>query len=87
MTTQLGSKKPFFLPFNKGLNNGKPIAPFGAWNPKNPRGLKWHHLWEEILTKHSLANIIDKFAQVTEETDEETKKEKRSMIFLVIISL
>lgn len=81
MTTQLGGKKTFFLPFNKGLNDGKPVAPFGAGNPINPKGLKSHYLWEEILTKHSLANIIDKFAQVTEETDEETKKVKRSMIF------
>ena len=81
MVTQLGGKKTFFLPFNKGLNDGKPVAPFGAGNPINPKGLKSHYLWEEILTKQSLANIIDKFAQVTEETDEETKRVKRLMIF------
>lgn len=81
MTTQLNGKKTFFLPFNKGLNDGKPVAPFGAGNPINPNGLKTHYFWEEILTKHALANIIDKFAQVTEETDEETKKVKRFMIF------
>lgn len=81
MTTQLNHKKTFFLPFNKGLNDGKPVAPFGAGNPINPNGLKSHYLWKEILTKHSLSNIIDKFAQVVEETDEETKKVKRKMIF------
>lgn len=81
MSTQLNGKKTFFLPFNKGLNDGKPVAPFGAGNPINPDGLKTHYLWEEILTKHSLANIIDKFAQVVEETDEETKQTKRLMIF------
>lgn len=81
MSTQLNGKKTFFLPFNKGLNDGTPIAPFGAGNPVNPNGLKTHYLWEEILTKHSLANIIDKFAQVVEETDEETKQTKRLMIF------
>lgn len=81
MTTHLNHKKTFFLPFNKGLNNGKPVAPFGAGNPINPNGLKTHYLWEDILTKHSLANVIDKFAQVVEETDEETKKVKRMMIF------
>jgi type I restriction enzyme R subunit len=81
MTTQLNGKKTFFLPCNKGLNDGRPVAPFGAGNPINPKGLKTHYFWEEILTKHSLANIIDKFAQVTEETDEETKKVKRIMIF------
>ena len=81
MTTQLNGKKTFFLPFNKGLNDGKPVSPFGAGNPINPNGLKTHYFWEEILTKQSLANIIDKFAQVTEETNEETKKVKRFMIF------
>lgn len=81
MTTQLNGKKTFFLPFNKGLNQGKPFAPFGAGNPLNPNGLKTHYLWEEILTKNSLANIIDKFAQVVKETNEETKKVKRTMIF------
>lgn len=81
MTTQLNGKKTFFLPFNKGLNQGKPFAPFGAGNPPNPNGLKTHYLWEEILTKNSLSDIIDKFAQVVEETNEETQKVKRLMIF------
>jgi type I restriction enzyme R subunit len=81
MTTQLNKKKTFFMPFNKGLNEGRPSGNFGAGNPINPNGLKTHYLWEEILTKDSLANIIDKFAQVVEETDEDTKKTKRMMIF------
>ena len=81
MTTQLNHKKTFFLPFNKGLNEGKPTGNFGAGNPVNPNGLKTHYLWEEILSKDSLSNIIVKFAQIIEETDEETKKTKRIMIF------
>jgi type I restriction enzyme R subunit len=81
MTTQLNKKKSFFMPFNKGLNEGRPSGNFGAGNPINPNGLKTHYLWEEILTKDSLANIIDKFAQVVEEKDEDTKKTKRMMIF------
>jgi type I restriction enzyme R subunit len=52
----------FFIPFNKGLNDGKATPPFGAGNPINPNGLKTHYLWEEVLSKDSLANIIDKFA-------------------------
>lgn len=81
MTTQLNGKNTYFMPFNKGQNDGKPYAPFGSGNPVNPNGLKTHYLWEEILTKQSLANIIDKFARVTKEIDEETQKEKRMMIF------
>ena len=67
--------------FNKGLNDGKATPPFGAGNPVNPNGLKTHYLWEEVLSKDSLANIIDKFAQVIEETDEDTGKKKKKMIF------
>lgn len=81
MTTHLNGKKTFFLPFNKGLNEGKAQGAFGAGNPINPNGLKTHYFWEELLKKDSLANIIDKFAQVVEETDEDTGKTKRLMIF------
>ncbi|GAA4839478.1 type I restriction endonuclease subunit R [Algivirga pacifica] len=81
MTTKLNFKNTFFLPFNKGLNEGRPAGNFGSGNPVNPHGLKTHYLWEEILTKHSLANIIDKFAQVVEEKAEGAKKAKRIMIF------
>ncbi len=81
MSSHLNHKKTFFLPFNKGLNEGRATGNFGAGNPVNPTGLKTHYFWEEVLTKQSLANIIDKFAQVVEETDEETKRVKRMMIF------
>jgi len=81
MTPELKGKKSFFMPFNKGLNDGKPTGPFGAGNPVNPNGLKTHYLWEEVLSKDSLANIIDKYAQVIEEKDEDTGKIKKKMIF------
>jgi type I restriction enzyme, R subunit len=81
MCSELKGKASFFIPFNKGLNDGKATPPFGAGNPVNPNGLKTHYLWEEVLNKDSLANIIDKFAQVIEETDEDTGKKKKKMIF------
>jgi type I restriction enzyme R subunit len=81
MCSELKGKPSFFIPFNKGLNDGKATPPFGAGNPINPKGLKTHYLWEEVLSKDSLANIIDKFAQVIEETDEDTGKKKKKMIF------
>ena len=81
MCSELKGKASFFIPFNKGLNDGKATPPFGAGNPVNPYGLKTHYLWEEVLNKDSLANIIDKFAQVIEETDEDTGKKKKKMIF------
>ncbi|MEO8146387.1 MAG: type I restriction endonuclease [Bacteroidia bacterium] len=81
MSAHLKGKKTDFLPFNKGLNDGKHIEPYGKGNPVNPKGLKTHYLWEDILSKDSLSNIIDKYAQVVEEEDEDTKKKKRKMIF------
>lgn len=81
MTTQLREKKTFFLPFNKGQNDGKPKGKFGSGNPVNPNGLKTQYLWEEVLTKDSLSNIIDQFAQIIEEKDDETGKVKQIMIF------
>ncbi len=81
MCSELKGKASTFIPFNKGLNNGSAIPPFGAGNPVNPNGLKTHYLWEDILSKDALANLIDKFAQVIEETDEDTGKKKKKMIF------
>jgi type I restriction enzyme, R subunit len=81
MTTKLKGKKTFFLPFNKGLNEGKPTDNFGAGNPVNPKGLKTEYFWDVILGKDSLANIIDKFAQIVTEKDEDTGKISRKMIF------
>jgi type I restriction enzyme, R subunit len=88
MTTELKGQNTFFLPFNKGLNDGKPIKPFGAGNPVNPSGLKTAYLWEEVLTKASLSNIIEKFAQVVSEDDDPCNKKlgiktrgKKKLIF------
>ena len=81
MCSELKGKASFFIPFNKGLNDGKGLPPYGAGNPVNPDGLKTHYLWEELLSKDALGNIIDKFAQVIEETNEDTGKKKKKMIF------
>ncbi len=81
MATRLAGKNTFFLPFNRGLNNGASIPPFGAGNPLNPDGLKTDYLWKEIVSKESLCNIIEKYAQIVEEKDEDTKRLKRFLIF------
>lgn len=78
MCTQLKKEKSYFLPFNKGHNNG-------GGNPPNPTGIKTEYLWKEILTKSSLTDIIQNFCQlITEEKeyfDEKgkirTRKEKK----------
>jgi len=57
MTTKLDGKNTYFLPFNKGHN-------FGQGNPPNPNGHKTAYLWQEVLTKESLANIIQHFMRL-----------------------
>lgn len=56
MCTKLTGRDSFFLPFNKGHNNGK-------GNPPNPFGHKTSYLWEEVFAKKSLANIIQHFVR------------------------
>jgi type I restriction enzyme R subunit len=74
MCTKLDNKKSWFLPFNKGYHDG-------AGNPPNPNGIKTDYLWKGILKKSELANIIENYAQIVEEKDEDTKKIKRTQIF------
>lgn len=74
MCTRLSGKTSWFLPFNKGNNDG-------AGNPPNPNGIKTDYLWKEILSKRELSNIIENFAQVVDERDEESKKDKATQIF------
>jgi type I restriction enzyme R subunit len=69
---QLTGKSSWFLPFNKGWNSG-------AGNPPNPNGLKTDYLWKQVLTKQSLANIVENFAQVIEEDDDHGKKRRRQV--------
>lgn len=54
MATKLAGPTTFFLPFNKGHNEGEGNTP-------NPRGHKTAYLWEEVFAKESLAGIIQHF--------------------------
>jgi type I restriction enzyme R subunit len=60
--TKLSGKNSWFLPFNRGYNDG-------AGNPPNPNGLMTDYLWKNILTKGMLSRIIENYAQVVEEVD------------------
>ncbi len=74
MCTELKGDRSFFLPFNKGYNDG-------AGNPPNPEGIKTDYLWKDILTKAELSNILENYAQVVEEKDEDTGKKYYKQIF------
>ena len=72
--TELKDKDSWFLPFNKGYNGG-------AGNPPNPYGLKTDYLWKEVLAPASIANILEKYAQITDEKDPKTGRRKRRQIW------
>ncbi|MBS3937627.1 MAG: type I restriction endonuclease subunit R [Peptococcaceae bacterium] len=74
MCTELNGNRSWFLPFNKGYNNG-------AGNPPNPSGIKTDYLWKETLTKGEVSNIIENFAQVVEEENSITGEKTLKQIF------
>ena len=74
MCAQLAGNDSNFLPFNKGFNYGK-------GNPVNPNGHKTAYLWQDILPRKSLTNIIEQFAKFTVEKDKKTGKERKALFF------
>lgn len=82
MTTKLAGDSTFFLPFNMG--NGEGVQA-GAGNPLFEHKYSVSYMWEEILTKDSILELISKFVfvETKEEFNEETgkKKTKETLIF------
>jgi type I restriction enzyme, R subunit len=74
MCTELRGKGSWFLPFNKGWNDG-------AGNPPNPSGLKTDYLWKEVITPAGLTNILENYAQIVETKNEKTGRKKRVQVF------
>jgi type I restriction enzyme R subunit len=74
MCPELKGKASWFLPFNKGFQDG-------AGNPPNPFGLKTDYLWKEILTPSGLTNILENYAQIVEEKDAKTGRKKRRQVW------
>jgi len=79
MTTRLAGASTHFLPFNKGVDGG-------AGNPPDPAGrdYKTAYLWEEVLTRDSLLELLARFLhlQVEEKiSDEGRKVKKETLIF------
>jgi len=79
MTTRLAGAATHFLPFDKGDGGG-------AGNPPDPNGRSYRtaYLWEEVLARDSLLDILARFLhlQIDEKRDEQGRKVKvESMIF------
>ena len=72
--TRLAGKASWFLPFNRGWNDG-------AGNPPNPDGLAIDYLWREVLTRRGLTDILENYAQVVEAKDETSGRKRRDQIW------
>lgn len=79
MTTRLAGAATHFLPFNRGANGG-------AGNPpdKTGRNYKTAYLWEEVLQRDSLLDLLARFLHlnIDEKVTEDGKKvRKENLIF------
>ena len=71
MTTRLQGAATYFLPFNQGSNGSGNVG--GVGNPTNPDGYETSYLWEKVLQKDSLLEIIQKYLHL----ESKTKKDKK----------
>lgn len=81
MTTRLNGLSTFFLPFNRGNGDG---IQTGKGNPLNEEGFGVSYIWEDILQKDTLIEILSKFIFVerSEKLDESGKiRKKENVIF------
>jgi type I restriction enzyme R subunit len=79
MTTRLAGTATHFLPFNRGCNGG-------AGNSPDPAGKTYRtgYLWEEVLQRDSLLDLLARFVHLQEEEkrdDQGRKVKKETMIF------
>ena len=72
--THLQGKASQFLPFNRGDQDG-------PGNPANPNGLKADYLWRQVLTRDSLTNILENYAQILTTKDENTSRKTKRQIW------
>lgn len=69
MTTMLNKKATIFLPFNKGSGEG---INSGAGNPICADKFGVAYMWEEILVKDTLLDLISKFIFIDKKGERET---------------
>lgn len=80
MTTHLQGPSTYFLPFNQGSNGAGHVG--GKGNPNNPTGYDTAYLWEKVLCKDRLLEIIQKYLHLEVKKDSKTGVlESERMIF------
>lgn len=78
MTTQLADGNTHFLPFNQGSNGAGVTG--GAGNPRNPSGYDTSYLWEEVLQRDSMLDLIHRFISFVKEKEEVVKNGVTKMV-------
>ncbi len=80
MTTKLEGAKTYFLPFNQGSNGAGKVG--GKGNPINENGYDTSYLWENVLCKDRLLEILHKYIHLEVVKDKKTGEVKSErMIF------
>ncbi len=72
MTTRLQGGATYFLPFNQGSNGAGCVG--GSGNPTNENGYETAYLWENVLCRDRLLEILQKYMHF----DVKRKKDKKS---------
>ncbi len=70
MTTRLEGEKTYFLPFNQGSNGAGRVG--GKGNPVNENGYDTAYLWQNVLCKERLLEILNKYLHLKVERDKDT---------------
>ncbi len=77
LATRLAGEATHFLPFNQGHNGG-------AGNPPNSTGraLRTAYLWEDVLERHSLLDLLARFLhlQTEEKRGKDGRRAKREIL-------
>ena len=82
MTTRLADDKTYFIPFNQGSNG--PGVTGGKGNPDTGDSYATRYLWEEVLQRDSLMDIIQKFISYVKEKETDSNGKtvtKEKLIF------
>lgn len=80
MTTKLAGKDTFFLPFNRGTEDG------GAGNPRAEHEGTYAtaYLWEQLFQKDAWLKVLGRFLHLEKKTEEDfygNRKTKETLIF------
>ena len=79
ITTKLEGDKTYFLPFNQGSNGAGKVG--GEGNPINEDGYATSYLWESVLCKDRLLEILHKYLHLQVEYDKQGNVKSEKMIF------